>query len=161
MELLKTLQTSSPKAKVKGRINKIVVRYNCELKDMSKTLRNIAETSDKILKTETGYTGQVLRNNYTIRGKPLLSGQLEIKIYINVDEGMGIGDKGIFGNQLKFTVGEVYDNAITAQDGTPIEAKFSLRAISARITNSPMLIGTTSMVLEKLQEAACKIYFGK
>lgn len=159
LELLKNLRTQTPKAKVRGTISKIVVRYNCEFKELSKTLKEIAEESDKKLKAETGYTGQVLRNNYTVKGVPLREGQVEIKIYINVDTGMGIGDKMILGNQLKCTVGEVFSNEITAEDGTPVDCKFSYRSISARIVNSPMSIGTTSMVLEKLTEKVLDLYF--
>lgn len=160
LELLKNISTSSPKAKVEGQISKILVKYNCELADMSKTLRDFVTDSDKKLKSETGYTGRVLNNNYAIKGSKLLPGEVEIKVYIVVNYGMGIGDKGVFSNQLKFTVGKIFENDITGEDGTPVEAKFSYRAISARIVNSCMLNGTTSMVMEKLQEQAVKLYFG-
>lgn len=159
LELLKNLRTQTPKAKVRGIVSKIVVRYNCDFKELSKTLKEIAEESDKKLKAETGYTGQVLRNNYTVKGVPLREGQVELKIYINVDTGMGIGDKMILGNQLKCTVGEVFSNDIKAEDGTDVDCKFSYRSISARIVNSPISIGTTSMVLEKLTEKAISLYF--
>lgn len=159
IELLKNLRTQTPKAKVRGTISKIVVRYNCDYKELSKTLREIVDVTDKKLKAETGYTGQVLRNNYTIKGVPLKEGQVEIKIYINVDTGMGIGDKMILGNQLKCTVGEVFNHDISADDGTPIDCKFSYRSISARIVNSATLMGTTGMVLEKLTEKVLDMYF--
>ena len=159
LELLKNLGTVSPKAKVRGVINKIVVRYNCEYKALSKTLRDIVDITDKKLKSDTGYTGQVLRNNYTIKGVPLKENEVEIKIYINVDTGMGIGDKLVLGNQLKATVGEVFSNEITAEDGTPIDCKFSYRSISARIVNSSGLMGTLGMCLEKLTEKVLDIYF--
>lgn len=161
LEILKNLQTASPKAKVEGVISKIIIRYNAELSDMSKTLKDIVNESDKKLKAETGFTGKVLDNNYRVEGNPLVPGQIEIKIYITTSEGMGIGDKGVFGNQLKFTVGDLYENEIVTEDGTPVEAKFSYRGISARIVNSLTIMGTASMVLEKLTDHVVKLYFGK
>lgn len=161
INLIKNLVKNSPKAKVKGVINKVVIRYNCEFKELSKSLREYAEVSDRKLKSETGYTGQVVRNNYTIKGEPLSEGKVEIKIYINIDQGMGIGDKMILGNQLKCTIGTVFNNEITTEDGTPIDCKFSYRSISARIVLSPLLLGTTGMVLEKLTDKVCDLYFGK
>lgn len=162
-EVIKTLEnikSKTPKAKVKGVVNKIVVMYNCELDDMSDSLRDIVGESDKKLKAATGYTGRV-NSGYSIQGKPLNEGQAEIKIYINVNDNMGIGDKAIFANQLKFTVGDIFESDIEAEDGTPVDATFSMRSIAARIVLSPISIGTTSMVLEKLQEKACELYFGK
>lgn len=162
-EILKTLEnikSKSPKAKVKGVVNKIVIMYNTELDDMSESIRNIVDESDKKLKLQTGYTGKV-NSGYSIKGIPLNEGQVEIKIYINVNDNMGIGDKAIFGNQLKFTVGDIFESDIVAEDGTPIDATFSMRSIAARIVLSPIQLGTTSMLLEKLQEEVCKVYFGK
>ena len=159
LELLKNLGTVSPKAKVRGTISKIVVRYNCDYKTLSKSLRNIVDVTDKKLKTETGFSGQVIGNNYTIKGSPLKENEVEIKIYINVDTGTGIGDKLILGNQLKCTVGEVFSNEIVTEDGTPVDCKFSYRSISARIVSSPGLMGTLGMCLEKLTDKVLDIYF--
>ena len=160
-ELLKSLKTSSPKAKMRGTISKIKVLYNCEFSELSKTLQEIAAKSDKIIKEETGWTGQIVNGSYSTRGRVLQKGEVEIKFYIDVNNGMGIGDKMILSNQLKCTIGSVWDETITTDDKTEIDCLFSLRAISARIVLSPLLIGTTSMVLEKLTEKALEEYFGK
>lgn len=159
LESLKALKTQSPKAKIRGTISKIEIRYNCKINELSKTLQELVIASDKRLKTETGYTGEILNNNYTIKGQALQPNQVEIKVYITCDNPMGIGDKGIFGNQLKFTVGEVFDGKIEGEDGTEVDAKFSYKSISARIVNSPILMGTCGMVLEKLTKKAVDLYF--
>lgn len=161
LDILKNLNTKSPKAKMKGTISKIVLKYNTDITNLSESLKEIAEMSDKQLKQDTGFTGNVVGMGYSIRGVPLLENQVELKIYINTDSDMGIGDKAILSNQLKFTVGEVYENDITAEDGTPIDLTFSLRSISARIVLSPLLNGTTSMVLDRLEKKAIETYFGK
>lgn len=158
IEILKTLKSISPKAKIKGVIDKIEVRYNCDINTMSDSLKKIAIDSDKVLKEKTGYTGKV-DMGYSIKGKSLLNDQVEIKFYIRAGVDMSSGDKAIMGNQLKFTVGDVYYNTLNAEDGTPIDATFSYRSISARIVNSPILLGTTGMVLEQLTKKACEMYF--
>lgn len=158
--ILQDFKGNSPKAKLKGVISKIVVYYNCELESMSKSLRAITEASDKRLLTDTGYTGKV-SSSYSIGGKPLLPGSVEIKTYVDVIDTMGVGDKAILGNQLKFTVGEVFEYDMIAGDGTKLDVIFSTKSVKARVVNSPDLIGTTSMLLEKLTDKVVEMYFGK
>lgn len=160
IEILKNLKSMAPSAKIRGTISKIEVRYNCELADMTESLKSITMASNRRLKEEYGYDGKVT-SGYSIEGKPLLPGEVQIKMYIITTQGMGIGDKAILGNQCKFTVGEVFDNQLEAEDGTDIEVTFSYRGINARIVNSAMLMGTTGMVLEQLKNRAVELYFGK
>lgn len=160
-EVLKTLEnikSKSPKAKVRGVVEKVVIMYNCEQDDLSDTLYELVKESDKRLKSDNGYTGRV-NAGYSVRGVSLIDGQVEIKIYIRAADQMGIGDKAIFCNQLKFTVGDIFDSDIVSEDGTEIDATFAYRSINARIVNSATLIGTTSMVLEKLTEKVLDMYF--
>lgn len=160
LAILQELNNRLPKAKVKGRVNNIIVYYNCELNDMSKSLKELAIESDKKLLANQGFTGRV-NSSYSIKGKPLMEGSIEIKIYIEVDEPMGIADKAILANQLKFTVGEVFYNKMECEDGTNVDVVFSTKSINARIVTSPILMGTTGMVLDKLKDNAVEMYFGK
>ena len=160
-EILKTLEnikSNSPKAKIKGIVDKVVIMYNCELDDVSDSLYDLIKESDKRLKATTGYPGRV-NAGYSVRGISLIEGQVEIKIYIRANNSLGLGDKAIFCNQMKFTVGDIFESDMKAEDGTDIDAIFASRSISARIVASPMQIGTTSMVLEKLQEKVVDMYF--
>lgn len=158
LALLKDLKAVSPKAKLRGEISKIEIRYNCEFSELSDSLKKLVKISDANFKDRFGFTGRV-NSSYSIEGKPLMEGQVQIKVYIKVDNDMGIGDKAILSNQLKFTVGEVFENTLQAEDGTDVECTFSYRSISARIVNSAMFNGTTSMVLEKLTEKVVDEYF--
>ena len=161
LEILKEMNTSSPKAKANGVIDNYVIRYNCEKNEMSKSLLKLVEESDERLKFNKGNPGRV-SSNYSVKGKPLMPGEVEIKVYIKVNENMGIGDKGIFGNQLKFTVGDIYDNEIvTEETNTPVEGMFGFISIQARIVNSPILIGTTAKVMELIEDKMIEEYFGK
>jgi hypothetical protein len=159
-QILKQLRRRAPKSKYRGTVGKIEIFYNGELKDMTKSLRTAAEESDKRLASDhndSSLTGQVT-SEYSIRGVPLAPEQAEIKIYIEVQEPAGIGDKGIFANQMKTTIGEVYDYPIVDENGEDIEAIFGERSIQARTVISPKLIGTTTTILKLLAREAVKAY---
>lgn len=158
LEILQDMKSMSPKSKYNGKISKITVRYNCEVDDLSDTLFDIVNKYDKDAIINTGFKGKV-DEGYNIKGKPLLKGSLEIRIYIHVNAKLGIGDKGIFGNQLKFTIGEVFNEGIETTSGIEIDAFFSKTSIAARIVYSPYLIGTTSMLLHHLGKSASDMYF--
>lgn len=167
IEILKELKSSSPKAKVKGIVSNIVVFYNGDPNDLSDSIRALAEESAKRtfesdvygLKEDKGILNNKVDSSYSIQGNPLLSGEVEIKVYIQTGEGMTLGDKGILGNQMKFTVGEVFPNNIKTEDGRDVDALFSYIAIQKRIVTSPTLIGTTSVLIEKLEKDIVKMYF--
>jgi hypothetical protein len=158
LSILQDLKNISPKAKVRGVISKIVVYYNCEIESLSPSLKELVRISDEALIKETKHTGKV-SSNYSINGNPLLDNQVEIKTYIHVNDNMGIGDKAILGNQLKFTVGEVYNYDMKTLAGDEIDLLFSQKSISARIVNSPALIGTTSTLLSVITEKCVNEYF--
>lgn len=160
LEILQNLKSISPKAKVRGVISKIVIYYNCDIETVSASLRKLINVSDAYLLETTGFTGKV-NSSYSIQGIPLLENQIEIKTYINVKDNMGIGDKAILGNQLKFTVGDVFEYDIRTQDGTKVDLLFSNKSLAARIVNSPFLIGTTSTVLDLISKKAVDMYFKK
>ena len=157
--ILSELAVTSPKAKVKGTVNKIIVFYNFDPETASDSIRKLIEYSDKVLMKATGYSGRV-GPSYSIQGKLLEPNSIELKVYIDVKEAMGTGDKCIIGNQLKCTVGEVFDYNLTTESGDKIDAVFSALSISARIVNSPNLIGTTTTLLKKIEDDVLKMYFG-
>ena len=164
LEILQRLRSATPKASYRGKISKIVIYYNSEYDDLSNTLKKLVDISDKEIKESTGknnYSGKV-NSSYSINGKPLREGQVEIKVYIDTVINMGTADKCIFGNQLKSTIGEVFDDEHITEDGLfEIEAKFGKKNIDARIVNSPMVIGTTTTLLYVLGKQVVAKYFDK
>lgn len=157
LSILKDLKSTSPKAKLKGVVKSIIIYYNCDKTELSKTLRDLVEASDKDLIKRTGHPGRV-NSSYSIRGNPLQANEIEIKIYIETDEGMRTGDKALFGNQLKFTVGNVFKEIVT-EDGEQVDATFGFISIQNRIVNSPNLLGTTNTLMRVLEQKAIDMYF--
>ncbi|QXN70515.1 putative HNH endonuclease [Bacillus phage vB_BspM_AgentSmith] len=97
VDLLQNLATMSPRAKVYGEVERYEIKYNGELADMSPTFRKLANKLDKDLFEETKGTEYEAKNNritaeYRSEGKNLNVDTLELKIYVTVQLGMGIGD---------------------------------------------------------------------
>jgi len=162
LAILQNIKNKNPKAKLRGTIDHIRVFYNCELKEMSPSLRKLAKLSDAMLAKEQmkdGMTGRV-NNSYSIKGRPLIEDEVEVKIYISTNVEMSTGDKGVVSNQLKSTIGEIYDYDVkTADDGIDVDGMFSTRSIAARIVTSASIVGTTTTLLRKVSEGAVNMYF--
>jgi len=160
LDIMEGFIKTTPRAKVRGTIYDIKVYYNANEEDLSNSIRKLVDTINKRLKSEgKRYTAKV-NSSYSIKGIPLDEGKVEIKIYIKVENTMGLGDKAIFGNQLKTTVGEVYEYPVIDENGEEIDAMFSNRALMARVVNSPYLMGTTATLLKLLTRKVVDIYYG-
>ena len=125
---------------------------------MSKSLRDVVNSSDKRLKEKTGYTGKV-NSSYSINGVPLEVGKVEIKVFLSIVDAMGIADKAIYGNQLKCTVGDIFKSIKTFEDGKNVDATFSTTSFEARIVSSFIKIGLLSTGMRKIEETALNMYF--
>jgi len=160
LELLKALKNNSPKAKYKGIIENVVIMYNAEPDEISKSAQELIDASDIRLKANKGFIGKV-DSTYSVAGSKLMPGTMEIKIYIITKENSGIGDKFIVGGQLKCTVSEVADYEIyTADTNTEVDMTFSMKAINARIVNSAFITGMAGRALEALENKVIREYFG-
>lgn len=164
IEMLQSLASLSPKAKVNGIIDKYEIRYNGEIQDMSPSLRKLANRLDKELYEETkGTSSEVssgkVTSEYRVEGKNLNLDTLELKIFIKINLSMAIGDKGVFANQMKSVISDVFTQTITTESGKKVDAVFSYKGILNRIVNSPVLIGTTNRLLKHVSKQVTDIYF--
>lgn len=165
LNTLKALSGQSPRAKVTGRVDNIEVFYHGDKEDMSESLRSLADVSDRRMadrRRSVGkavFTGQV-DEGYRIEGEPLLLDTAVIVVYITHTVGAGVGDKFVFGNQLKTVVSEVMDYPVTAKNGIEIDAIFGAKSIFDRIVPSPFLIGTTTTLLGIIGKNTAKIFKG-
>jgi hypothetical protein len=166
VDTLKRIAAFAPKAKMQGVVDRIEVYYHGDKDDMSPTIRQLCQYSDKILrdralaKGDSVVTGQV-GQDYRVGGNPLLMDTLEVRIYITRQTKASIGDKGVFANQMKTVFGEVIDQSMHTQTGEEIDAVFGFRSISARVVLSPLIIGTTTTLLKLIAKKAIDIYEGQ
>lgn len=161
---LTTLSKQAPKAKAKGTLERIEVLYNGDIEDMSPTLQSLATQSDKQLRQlakaagKKPYTGQV-DEGFRLEGEPLLRDTLVVRFYITGNAVASLGDKVVFGNQLKSIISEVMEYPVTTESGVKIDAFFGAQSIFNRIVNSAFTIGTTNRLLEHVAKEAASIYF--
>lgn len=165
LDTLKAVAANRPLAKVSGVVDNIEVYYHGDKEDMSESLRAIADQADRELAKRrkaigaTVVTGQV-GDNFRIDGDPLPIDSMVIRINLTSNNPAGVGDKGVFGNQLKTVIGEVMDKDLVTEDGTIIDAQFGQQSTGARIINNADIVGTTVILIEAAQAEACNLYFG-
>lgn len=162
LALMESFIKSTPKAKYNGKIIKIQAFYNCEYKELSKSLQKLVDiTEPYMVDSITGkkFNGRV-NSSYSVNSKPLDEGKIHIKFFINEEKGMVTGDKGIIANMLKTTITTIIDEPMISEDKTKVDALFSYIGISARIVSSPVLMGTTATLLKEVSKQALEIYDG-
>ncbi len=164
IEMLQSLSSLSPKAKVNGIVDKFEIRYNGDVQDMSPTLRKLTNRLDKEIYEETKGTEYEVSSGkvnfeYRVEGKNLNPDTLELKVYIKLNISQAIGDKAVLGGQMKSVTSDVYNNTITTESGERIDAVFSSRGIMGRIVNSFYIMGTTNRLLKHASKQVTEIYF--
>lgn len=167
LSLLETLSSMSPRAKYKGIIDRIEVKYNGEISDMTPSLAKLAQSINKETLSKTKGTPYEAKNNrvsgeYTTSGKKLDLDTIQIKIFIEIDLDMGIGDKLVIGNQAKTVVGEVFDyNIHGVESGDEVDMMTSYVGFVHRIIDSPFRIGVTNRLVRLYSKNIVDAYFNK
>ncbi len=165
-EIISTLQALSnqtPLAKHKGVVSRIEVFYHGDKSDMSESLRQLADVSDRELakrcraQGKKVFTGSV-DTEYRVNNDPLFLDQAVINVYITSEVIASIGDKTIFANQMKTVVGSIFSNDCQTESGVKIDAIFGAKSIDDRIVDSPILIGTTIPLLELIGKKFIEAY---
>lgn len=165
LSTLRLFSNQTPQAKTKGVLERIEVFYNGEKEDMSPSLRALADASDRAFSSKfralnkTPATGQV-DEGFRIDGDPLQIDHLVIKFYMTNSIGAGVGDKGVFANQMKTVFSRVMDYEMRTEDGEEIDAVFGQKSIDDRIVLSALSIGTTNTLLDVIAKQAVEIYKG-
>ncbi|MNU19608.1 hypothetical protein D3C71_78390 [compost metagenome] len=163
LDTLRLLSAQAPLAKAKGVVERIEVYYHGEKEDMSEALRVLANTSDRELSKRNKSAGReaftgLVDDGFRVDGDPLQLDTACIRIYITSDVAAGVGDKGVFCNQMKTVFGEVLEGEITTESGKVIDAVFGQKSIADRIVLSPEIIGTTTTLLDVIAKKALAAY---
>jgi hypothetical protein len=165
LDTLRLIAAFTPRAKYHGTIERIEVFYHGDTDDMSESLRGLALTSDKHRKSlakglNKTYTSGSVDGDMRIDSKPLEMDTAVIRMYITTYAPAGVGDKGVFANQLKTIFGRVMSGVNETESGETIDAIFGYESISARIVLSPELLGTTNTLLQVIGKRVCDVYRG-
>lgn len=160
---LQALSSQTPTAKNKGFVARVEVFYHGDKADMSPSLRELADASDRALakrckaQGQKVFTGSV-DSDYRVNNEPLFLDQAVINVYITSEVKVGVGDKGVFGNQLKTVFGRVFSDNCKTQSGVKVDAIFGAKSVDDRIVDSPIFIGTTAALLEVIAKKVIEAY---
>ena len=166
IETLINLGAHAPKAGAIGIIERIEVFYHGDKEDMTASLRKLADESDRNAMRRQGaagkkrFSGAVFDGSFRVNGEPLALNTACIRYYITSEVPAGVGDKGVFVNQMKTVFGEVMAYTLETENGDKVDAIFGQKSIDDRIVTSPSRIGTTNSLLIHIGKEAAKLYFG-
>ncbi len=163
---LRSIAAANPKSKHFGTISKIEIIYHGSTDDMSDSLKEItlADTKSrtkrsKQLNSDIPKNGMV-DTEIHVGGNKLLEKQLTINIYIDGKITLGTGDKVVFANALKSTIGKISNEPMIAKDGNEIQALFGYQSVSDRIVLSSEISGIMNRLLSEMSLKMSKIYRG-
>lgn len=129
------------KAKQSGKISKIEVIYNGDIEDWSDSLKAFIKKQDGIRAKSANYkkltakTGDVGGNTSVGKSK-VYPGTAVVYIYIENTIKTTTADKFVVGNQMKGTVGFIYEHPIYTVDGREVDITFSLKSLLNRMVLS-------------------------
>lgn len=164
--IMRRIGAINPPAGYVGVVERIEVFYNGDMDAMSPTLKDITRASNRTMSRKSRALGRDategrVEPGFQIEGKAIASNEAVIKVYITGTRPMGVGDKGVFGPQLKTVVGRVMTGEnFTFQDRQPIDAKFGYFSLLARVVESSSVIGTTTTLLLEVGKRFVKTYRG-
>lgn len=161
MDLMQGFVRATVKSDYVGKLFKVKVYYNCELSELSSSIKKLVTMSKPFMVNGSSpkvYSGKV-NSSYSVNGKPLAYGDVHIKFYMDVKETMGTGDKGVLSNQLKGTINTVSDIVKTDILGNEIEMEVDYTGVWNRIVPSSDMAGTTGMVLKIGQDLIVNKFF--
>lgn len=166
LDALKLMGSNTPKAKISGKVEKIEVFYHGDEEDMSESILEIVKASDKQRKKRLKALGKTVTSGQvdgTVRidKDPLDLDSAAIRVYITGNVGAGVGDKGVFGNQMKSVFSNVMSGVNETEKGEALDALFGYISISNRIVLSPEVIGTTNTLLRVMSQKVAERYFSK
>lgn len=166
IDTLRLIAANTPKAKFRGKVEKVEVFYHGDPDDMSESLAELASESDRNRKRlardlKVTHTSGRVDGAMRIDGRNLPFEQAVIRVYITGAMPAGVGDKGVFGNQMKTIFGRVMSGVNRTESGEDIDAIFGYMSISDRIVLSPEIMGTTITLLKVFSKRVADVYRGK
>lgn len=163
LETLRMMGSATPQAGAVGDVSKIEVFYHGDPDDMSDSLLELVTAHDKRRRREAkrlgkqAVTGQV-DQSLRIDGNGLELDHVAIKIHITHREGMGVGDKAVFCNQMKTVIGHRLSMVNETESGQKINAIFGAKSVMDRIVLSALLIGMGISVQIAIGEKAAEMW---
>lgn len=143
VDSLQEIKNNSGVAGKEGVLDYIEIFYNSELSELSTTFQDLIKNK-KLVRS-----AKKVSNQYSVDGRPLMKGQIQLVYYIATKQEAGVGEKAVLANQLKSIIGDVVSYDITTLNGIEIDGLFSKISIENRVVNSAYIMGTTNLTLHE------------
>lgn len=162
-ESLSLLSSMSPTSKVSGVVSDIEIYYRGDIEFMSPSLSKLTKSLEasrkKLAKSlDEDFIPNLVEDNVRIGGHELGTDEVIIVVNVNHDVPAGIGDKLVFGNQGKSTIGEVLSGNTRTVSGEKIDAIFGAKSFIDRIITSPFKNGLCNSYLMAVGDVACEMW---
>lgn len=172
LALMSEINRKTPNAKFAGKIVKIEAYYGGPISEMNATLqpivRKAAAEQNKLHKAAEGTERQndfppsePLPKYSKFKGVDFDESTVMLIFYIEETNKAVLGDKIVFCNQLKNTISNISSHPRYTEDGKEVDAVFSCESVLRRIVVSPILMGVSSQIMERVEQNALELYFGK
>lgn len=170
LDLMEKLNRQTPPADYTGHIVKIRLLYGCDRSELSPSLLNILKTYEKELKDQF----KAMNTDMSVKppekpgwvapgtryaGIEFTKDTVVLEYMIQETLSMAEGDKLVISNAAKSIVSHVSEKQHYSESGLPIDMLFSTTSIVNRIISSPLSVGITERVMQKLKEKVVSIYF--
>lgn len=160
---LALLSSMSPTSKVAGVVNSIEIHYKGDIDFMAPSLAKLAKSLENKRKAiakelDTNYIPNEIHGDVRISGQTVGTDEAIVIIHVNHEVPCGIGDKLVFGNQGKSTVGEVLSGNTRTVQGEKIDAIFGAKSFIDRIITSPFKNGLCNSYLMAVGDIAYEMW---
>lgn len=142
MEVLSDIASQSPKAGVRGVVDRIEVIYNGEYEEMSDSIQTIVRKGDRQRRLLAKHspepipeTGKV-DSDFRVDGEPVTQGKVVLTFYITHRYSPRGASKLVFGNQMKSVIKSIMVGENYTEDKRNIDAKFGRQGVDDRIVGS-------------------------
>lgn len=149
-----------------GKIVNIEMVYNGNEEDMSSSVKELSKKLDAERRRKNKSDKRVaasgsINTSLNVK-KPMLGrGRGMIKIYVESMDPSGVADKFVIANQMKATIGAVFEVPIRTLDGKEVDVKNSFKGMLNRMVLSLRdKAGTNELAIEFTKQAV-KVYRGK
>lgn len=172
LALLGDLNRSTPSAKFSGQVVKIEAYYGCPISEMHPTLQDIVrpaveeknrrnKMASKSIRSDDFAASGIMPKGSKFKGVMFDENTVCLIVYIKEHISADTGDKVVLCNQLKCTIGSLFDKPIFSESGVEIDMLFSSTNIYRRQCLSPVFHGLIARNMEKLEEDVVNMYFNE
>lgn len=156
LESLQEVKNNYAYAEKAGTLDYMEAYYNCSIDELSPSFKELI--SDKSLFK----VAKQVNNQYSVNGKPLAKGEIQLIFFISSKQLSGGGEKVVFANQLKSIIGDVVTYPMySIKDKIEVDCYFSKLSIENRVVNSAYIMGTNNLVLYMLGKKVTQLWNGK